>query len=335
MDKKIKALIEKYSDNEALLIQLVVTAFARFNHLELGNGYLSAFVDAENDELEADIELLAAQCTIENVISLFELAIPDAEKTANGACERKKDTVIRMETSLGNIRLKLYDETVLHRDNILKLIREGYYNGMLFHRVIKDFMIQTGDPDSKSARPGMVLGANDIGYTLKAEIVPKYFHKRGVLAAAREADNINPERSSSGSHFYIVQGRIFTPDIIDEEIEKINNKRYTALFNRLQQACEGEILKYQLANDYEKLMQLNEKLSDTTRLLFDQVKLKLTGEQRAAYTTIGGSPHLDGEYTVFGEVIEGMEIVDSIAEQETDDNCRPLRDVVILKIEEE
>ena len=230
-----------------------------------------------------------------------------------GACERKKDTVIRMETSLGNIRLKLYDETVLHRDNILKLIREGYYNGMLFHRVIKDFMIQTGDPDSKSARPGMVLGANDIGYTLKAEIVPKYFHKRGVLAAAREADNINPERSSSGSHFYIVQGRIFTPDIIDE----------------------GEILKYQLANDYEKLMQLNEKLSDTTRLLFDQVKLKLTGEQRAAYTTIGGSPHLDGEYTVFGEVIEGMEIVDSIAEQETDDNCRPLRDVVILKIEEE
>ena len=232
-----------------------------------------------------------------------------------GACERKKETVIRMETSLGNIRLKLYDETVLHRDNILKLIREGYYNGMLFHRVIKDFMIQTGDPDSKSARPGMVLGANDIGYTLKAEIVPKYFHKRGVLAAAREADNINPERSSSGSHFYIVQGRIFTPDIIDEEIEKINNKRYT--------------------NDYEKLMQLNEKLSDTTRLLFDQVKLKLTGEQRAAYTTIGGSPHLDGEYTVFGEVIEGMEIVDSIAEQETDDNCRPLRDVVILKIEEE
>ena len=196
-----------------------------------------------------------------------------------GACERKKETVIRMETSLGNIRLKLYDETVLHRDNILKLIREGYYNGMLFHRVIKDFMIQTGDPDSKSARPGMVLGANDIGYTLKAEIVPKYFHKRGVLAAAREADNINPERSSSGSHFYIVQGRIFTPDIIDEEIEKINNKRYTALFNRLQ--------------------------------------------------------HLDGEYTVFGEVIEGMEIVDSIAEQETDDNCRPLRDVVILKIEEE
>ena len=132
-----------------------------------------------------------------------------------------------------------------------------------------------------------------------------------------------------------MQGRIFTPDIIDEEIEKINNKRYTALFNRLQQACEGEILKYQLANDYEKLMQLNEKLSDTTRLLFDQVKLKLTGEQRAAYTTIGGSPHLDGEYTVFGEVIEGMEIVDSIAEQETDDNCRPLRDVVILKIEEE
>ena len=127
-----------------------------------------------------------------------------------GACERKKDTVIRMETSFGEISgWKLYDETVLHRDNILKLIREGYYNGMLFHRVIKDFMIQTGDPDSKSARPGMVLGANDIGYTLKAEIVPKYFHKRGVLAAAREADNINPERSSSGSHFLYRAGKNF------------------------------------------------------------------------------------------------------------------------------
>lgn len=252
-----------------------------------------------------------------------------------GACGQKKETVIRMETSLGNIRLKLYNETVLHRDNILKLIRGGYYNGMLFHRVIKDFMIQTGDPVSKAARPGMVLGENDIGYTLKAEIIPEYFHKRGVLAAAREADDVNPERNSSGSHFYIVQGRIFTPDIIDEEIEKINNRRYTALFNRLQQAYAGEILKCQLANDYEKLKQLNGKLSDTTRILFDRVKLKLTEEQRAAYTTIGGSPHLDGEYTVFGEVIEGMEVVDAIAEQETDENNRPLKDVVILKIEEE
>ena len=158
-------------------------------------------------------------------------------------------------------------------------------------------MIQTGDPDSKSARPGMVLGANDIGYTLKAEIVPKYFHKRGVLAAAREADNINPERSSSGSHFYIVQGRIFTPDIIDEEIEKINNKRYTALFNRLQQACEGEILKYQLANDYEKLMQLNEKLSDTTRLFIRSGEVETyRGTAGSLYDHRGKSPFRRGIY---------------------------------------
>lgn len=249
------------------------------------------------------------------------------------SCKQEKETVIRMETSQGTIRLKLYNKTVGHRDNMLKLIREGYYNGMLFHRVIRDFMIQAGDPDSKSVRSGMLLGANDIGYTLKPEIFPEYFHKRGALAAAREGDNVNPNRNSSGSHFYIVQGRIFTPDIIDREIEKINNKRYTALFNRLKTAHEGKILKYQMADNYDELMQLNQKLSDSTRLLFENVKLKLTEEQREAYTRMGGAPHLDGEYTIFGEVIEGMEVVDRIAEQDVDDNCRPLEDAVIYKIE--
>lgn len=249
-----------------------------------------------------------------------------------GACKRQEGTVIRMETSLGNIRMKLYDETVLHRDNLIKLVQEGYYDGILFHRVIQDFMIQAGDPESRGARPGALLGDKDAGYTIKAEILPQYFHKRGVLAAAREGDNINPERNSSGSHFYIVQGKVYTPEGLDEAVEGINNKRFTALFNRLKSGREGEITRYQLANDYENLMRINRELSDTTRTLFENVKLKLSEEQQKAYTTVGGTPHLDGEYTVYGEVIEGMEVVDKIASRKTDDHCRPEDDVVIRKM---
>lgn len=237
-----------------------------------------------------------------------------------------------METSLGNIRFRLYKETLGHRENMIKLVREGYYNGMLFHRVIQDFMIQTGDPLSKTARPGMLLGAGDAGYTIKAEILPRYFHKRGVIAAARESDNINPERYSSGSHFYIVQGKIFSPDSLDMAIEKINDKRYTAFFNHLKARREAEIIKYQLAEDYDNLMRVNQELSEETRAGFDQKKLILSEEQKKAYTTVGGTPHLDGEYTVFGEVIEGMEVVDKIASVTTDSNCRPETDVVIFKM---
>lgn len=237
-----------------------------------------------------------------------------------------------METTCGTIRLLLYDQTPLHRENMLKLVREGFYEGVLFHRVISDFMIQAGDPDSKQARPGMVLGANDNGYTIDKEILPGYFHKRGALAAARESDNINPERKSSGSHFYIVQGKKYTPETLNGEVERINNKRYTALFNTLKEKRQGEIARYQVAEDYEKLMQINSELSDATREQFEQVKLQLSPQQREAYTTVGGTPHLDGEYTVFGEVIEGMEVVDKIAALKTDENHRPEKDAVILKI---
>lgn len=249
-----------------------------------------------------------------------------------GSCKQQKETVIRMETSLGNIRVKLYDETVLHRDNMVKLIQQGFYDGILFHRVIRDFMIQAGDPASRGARSGVLLGDKDAGYTIPAEILPQYFHKRGVLAAAREGDNINPERNSSGSHFYIVQGKVYTPEGLEEAVENINNKRFTALFNQLKAGREGEIARYQLVNDYENLMRINRELSDTTRTLFEDVKLKLSEEQKKAYTTAGGTPHLDGEYTVYGEVIEGMEVVDQIASRKTDDYCRPEEDIAIRKI---
>lgn len=210
---------------------------------------------------------------------------------ALASCHQKQGTIIRMETSLGDIRLRLYDETVLHRENMLKLVREGFYNGVLFHRVIQDFMIQAGDPNSRLAGEGTLLGDGDTGYTLKAEILPGYFHKRGALAAAREGDDVNPEKNSSGSQFYIVEGKVFSPEELTALVDRINRNR--------------------------------------------QTKLVLSPEQVEAYTTIGGSPHLDGEYTVFGEVIEGMEVVKQISEQPTDENDRPLTDVVIQRMEVE
>ncbi len=249
-----------------------------------------------------------------------------------GACHHPRNTVVRMETDFGVIRLRLYDETPIHRDNFVKLVREGYYKGMLFHRVIHNFMIQAGDPSSKGARFGMLLGDKDNGYTLEAEIRPDYYHKRGALAAARESDEVNPERKSSGSHFYIVQGKVFSEQTLAQEVERVNNKRYTALFNRFKKQREGEIAKYQLVNDYENLMRVNEELSEATRRQFEDVKLKLSDEQRQVYSSIGGAPHLDGEYTVFGEVIEGLDVVDRIAALKVDENYRPERDAVILDV---
>lgn len=248
------------------------------------------------------------------------------------ACKKEGEQVVKIETSEGTIRVKLYDETPLHRDNFIKLVKDGFYEGILFHRVIEHFMIQAGDPDSKGARPGMRLGANSLDYTVKAEILPQFFHKKGVLAAAREGDNVNPERNSSGSHFYIAQGKVYTPEALDSLVLTINDKRHTALFEKFKRQHEAELIKLQTANDIDGLIKMNEMLSEETAKHFDDEKLVLTDEQKKAYTTVGGIPHLDGAYTVFGEVIEGLDIVDKIAASQTDEGNRPLKDVVILKM---
>lgn len=248
------------------------------------------------------------------------------------SCGKKEDGIVEIETSYGNMKVKLYDETPLHRDNFIKLVKEGYYEGILFHRVIKDFMIQAGDPDSKNSRPGMRLGSGEIGYTVKPEFNPEFFHKKGVIAAAREGDNVNPERNSSGSHFYIAQGKIYTAEGLDSAVISINEKRYTAIFKNLQKQHEPEIMTLQAAQDYDGIIKMNDELSDEARILFEKEKLVLTDKQKEAYTTIGGIPHLDGAYTVFGEVIEGLDVLDKIAAVQTDGNDRPLEDVVILKI---
>jgi cyclophilin family peptidyl-prolyl cis-trans isomerase len=198
--------------------------------------------------------------------------------------DRKKD--VELFTTAGNIVLRLYDSTPLHRDNFLKLVKAHYYDSVLFHRVIKNFMIQAGDPDSKRAIAGQPLGNGGPGYLIPAEFRPSLFHKKGVLAAARTGDDVNPEKQSSASQFYIVQGRRFT----DKELDSIEVVR-----------LKGH---------------------------------KLPGEHREVYKTIGGTPQLDQNYTVFGEVIKGLEVVDNIAGAATSmgpDKDRPSQDIRIVK----
>lgn len=194
---------------------------------------------------------------------------------------------VLMETSMGNIRMALYNETPLHRDNFIRNVREGVYDGLLFHRVISNFMIQGGDTASRNAAPGQQLGDTEEPYSLPAEIrYPQLFHKRGALAAAREGDSVNPERRSSSTQFYIVYGRRFTDGMLDSIQQRL-----------------------------------------------DSVKggVTLTPEVRGAYMKQGGTPHLDGQYTVFGEVVEGMDVVRGIQWVATDSNDRPVEDVRIIK----
>ncbi len=187
-----------------------------------------------------------------------------------------------VETDHGDILLKIYDKTPLHQENFKKLVKDGFYDGVLFHRVIEGFMIQTGDPDSKGAEPGEPLGRGGPGYTIEAEFKSGLFHKKGALAAARQGDQVNPKKRSSGSQFYIIHGRVFS----HQELDEIENH---------------------LGRTFSK-------------------------EERKAYTTVGGAPHLDGEYTIFGEVVKGLDVVDKIAAVETNRQDRPTEDIRILQI---
>lgn len=194
----------------------------------------------------------------------------------------EKRTKVKIETSMGTIVVELYNETPKHRDNFIKLVQKGFYDGTLFHRVIREFMLQGGDPDSKNAKKGAILGNGGPGYTIPAEFKPHLFHKKGALAAARLGDDINPKKESSGSQFYIVQGRKFTVD---------------------------QLKMYEV-----------------------RLKTKFSEEQIKAYTTLGGAPHLDGSYTVFGQVVNGLDVVDKIASVPTDQYDRPLEDVKVLSM---
>lgn len=241
-------------------------------------------------------------------------------------------TKVLLQTTEGPIEILLYDDTPLHRDNFVKLVRQGYYDGILFHRVIDQFMVQTGDPDSKNAPKGKMLGTGDPGYEIDAEIVyPRHFHKRGALAAARTGDQVNPQRRSSGSQFYIVTGKAYTEAQLQSMARQRTMQHQQEIFDSLVTQNRDTIMALRRARDTAALQQLQEQLqAQTIEASKADGFVPFTPEQTQAYTTQGGTPHLDGAYTVFGEIISGMETVDKISQAETDHNDRPVNDIRIL-----
>ncbi len=240
--------------------------------------------------------------------------------------------VVLIETNYGNIKVKLYNETPTHRDNFLKLISQHFYDSLLFHRVINKFMIQGGDPESKNALPDKLLGDGDVGYTIPAEINKTLFHKRGVLGAARNGDEENPERKSSGCQFYITQGKLFSDSLLDVQEKRITNmiaynnvcrkniKKITTLLSQLKT--------FEKNGDPDSMKITKAKIDRLTNAELPNVSpYKFSAEQREIYKTVGGSPHLDGSYTIFGEVVEGMEVVDKIATTPRNGADRPLTDI--------
>lgn len=248
----------------------------------------------------------------------------------NSGKQKQQDTLVTIQTKYGDITVKLYNDTPKHKENFIKLVNEGFYNGLLFHRVIQHFMIQGGDPTSKNAEPGKRLGGGSPGYTIEAEFMPeKHFHKRGALAAARTGGPSNPEKRSGGSQFYIIQGRTFTNGQLDTlEVAK-NAQLKNHLFSECLKESKDELAKFRQNNDQAGFNICVAELRAKADSLFNASgeKFTFTPEQRKVYTTVGGYPSLDGEYTVFGEVVDGMDVVDKIAAVETDKYNRPLEDI--------
>lgn len=237
--------------------------------------------------------------------------------------------LVELKTTMGDIEVLLYNDTPLHRDNFLKLVNEGYYDGLLFHRVIDSFMIQTGDPDSKDAAPGKMLGSGGPSYTIEAEInYPKHYNKYGALAAARTGDQVNPERRSSGSQFYIVTGRTLTEQQFEQMQMQKHQEALQQTFQKLVNKNIDTIRTLQQAGDETALENLRQELIKQTE---ESVDTQVIPENiKQDYLTKGGAPHLDGAYTVFGEVVKGMDVVEKIQKVETDSHDRPKEDVKII-----
>jgi len=244
-----------------------------------------------------------------------------------------QDTMVVMKTTLGDIKIKLYNETPKHRDNFIDLVNKGQYNGLLFHRVIKEFMVQGGDVTSKDAPIKKSLGAGDLGYTVPAEFVyPKYFHKKGALCAARTGDEVNPERESSASQFYFVTGKTYSDSELAQMEKQSEARLKQSIFNRLQTENKPKIMELYRSGDKDELAILKDTLIGKTEIEAEKRKdeAKLTPEQKEAYKTIGGTPFLDNQYTVYGEVIEGLNVIESIEKAKTNGQDRPLENISII-----
>ncbi len=248
------------------------------------------------------------------------------------SCGNAQDTInnrpiVLIKTDFGEMKVALYNETPKHRDNFLKLAKTGYFDGQLFHRVIRNFMIQGGDPDTRTAQPGQKLGNGGPGYELENEINPKLLHKKGALAAARQGDATNPLKKSSGSQFYIVQGLVFPVSNLQALEDEGNLKLAQKIMNQFAMAKSDSLKFYQQTNNKNAFDKLVAKLQTSATDSAKQTPYKLTETQKQLYTTVGGTPHLDGNYTVFGEVLEGLAVLDSIAAQPTGPQDRPLKDI--------
>lgn len=243
-----------------------------------------------------------------------------------------KETIL-ISTNYGNMKIKLFNETPLHRDNFLKLVREHFYDSLLFHRVIQEFMIQGGDPDSKYAEPAKLLGDGDLKYTIPAEFVPALYHKKGMLCAARNGDDVNPEKASSACQFYIVQGKKRTEEDLISFEKRINKPLISKIKDEILDKPEHKDLKEKITNF--KKEQNNDSLMVYFKIvnkLVEEAYTKTTHytfptEHKTIYKTIGGVPHLDNQYTIFGEVIEGLDVIDKIAAVGKNKNDRPLIDI--------
>lgn len=276
--------------------------------------------------LFASIVISMAACSKAKSEPANEQTTIDSEMETNANQADSANVRVLVKTTMGDFTVMLYGDTPAHRDNFVKLANEHYYDSLLFHRVIENFMVQGGDPNSKNAPAGKMLGDGDPNYTLPAEIVfPKHYHKRGALAAARTGDQVNPERRSSGSQFYVVTGQVFS----DEQMKQMAIK---AAFDQLAEQHMDSIQAMMTRRDQPGLQALQEKLVKQAREMVDAGKGPYSTEMVKAYTTEGGTPHLDGQYSVFGEVIDGMDTIDKIQKAETDRNDRPTQDIRILSM---
>jgi peptidyl-prolyl cis-trans isomerase B (cyclophilin B) len=249
---------------------------------------------------------------------------------------QKKDYIVTIHTSYGDMVAILFDETPKHKANFIKLAKEHFYDSLLFHRIIQGFMIQGGDPESKHAKQGKPLGMGGPGYTIDAEFNPKFFHEKGALSAARLGDAQNPTKASSGSQFYIVQGSKIPEAEIKLDAEKFGSAMRTFLQNPSNKATQDSVTQLYYSNDRDayqkKLMSLIPRVEKDTGI---KVTKDVSEEKLKAYSTVGGAPHLDGSYTVFGKVIKGLEVIDAIASQPKDHTDRPLTDIPMTVTVEE